>query len=175
MPPTHQTVRLSRGRHTGPKDGTCVMELASMLAGEPFSDRPACACPVTAALLRAYNDAVDDRRRQTLFGVAAEVVDTAPAPDVLARRVDHLLAWALARTGRGHAWRRFLLRASVRAEDWDTLGRETVRTLGRLDDHRHLQVHALVRELLAIGAPPPAPADAAVRPAPAPPAAPATA
>ena len=148
---SHQTTRLARGRHSGPRRGTCVMELASLLAGEPFSDRPQCACPLTAALLRAYNDAVDDRRRQTLYGVAADVVDTAPGPEILARRVDHLLAWSLERTPRARAWRRYLLRACVRAEDWDSLGQETVRNLGRLDDRRHLKVHALVRELLAIG------------------------
>ena len=32
---THQTVRLTTGKHTSPSDGACVMELASMLAGEP--------------------------------------------------------------------------------------------------------------------------------------------
>ena len=51
--PTHQTVRLSRGKHASPRSGACVMELASMLAGEPFSDRPDCACPVIGAFLRA--------------------------------------------------------------------------------------------------------------------------
>ena len=151
---SHQTVRLARGRHAGPRGGTCVMELASMLAGEPFSDRPQCACPVTAALLRAYNDAVDDRRRQTLYGVAAEVVDTVPDTTTLGRRVDHLLAWALGHTPRRRVAKRYLLRASVRAVAWDSLGPETVRAVGRLDDRRHLQVHALVRELLAIGEPP---------------------
>jgi len=39
-PVTHQTIRLSRGKHSSPEEGACVMELASMLAGEPFSDHP---------------------------------------------------------------------------------------------------------------------------------------
>src|SRR6478752_1626750 len=60
MKDMHQTVRLARGRHAGPHGGTCVMELASLLAGEPFSDRPASACPVIGGVLRAYNDADDD-------------------------------------------------------------------------------------------------------------------
>ena len=34
--PSHQTVRLARGKHSSPRDGVCVMELASMLAGEQF-------------------------------------------------------------------------------------------------------------------------------------------
>jgi hypothetical protein len=131
------------------------MDLASMLAGEPFSDRPACACPVTAGLLRAYNDAVDDRRRQTLYGVAAEVVDSHPPPEILGRRAGHLATWGRAQAGRMHWWRRFLISTCVRADDWDALGHEVVRSLGRLDDRRHLQVHAVVRELLAIGGPRP--------------------
>jgi hypothetical protein len=39
------------------------MELASMLADEPFTDRPATASPVIAAFLRTYNDGIDDARR----------------------------------------------------------------------------------------------------------------
>src|SRR4051812_3696389 len=64
--PTHQTVRLSRGKHSSPAQGVCVMELASMLAGESFNDRPACVDPVIGGLLRAYNDNVDGERRQDL-------------------------------------------------------------------------------------------------------------
>jgi hypothetical protein len=44
---------LKTGNHGAPKRGTpleqveaCVMELTSLLAGEPFSDTPECACPV---------------------------------------------------------------------------------------------------------------------------------
>ena len=52
------------------------MELASMLAGERFSDRPRSVCPVIAAFLRTYNDRVDDELRQDLYGFAAEAVGT---------------------------------------------------------------------------------------------------
>lgn len=75
-PTSHQTVRLDRGRHATPDDGACVMELASMLAGERFTDHPRSVCRVIAALLRAYNDQVDPRRRQDLYGCAAIVVDS---------------------------------------------------------------------------------------------------
>src|ERR1044072_7923842 len=64
---SHQTVRLSQGKHRDPDHGACVMELSSMLAGEPFSDRPRCVDPVIAAFLRTYNDGLDDRRRQDLY------------------------------------------------------------------------------------------------------------
>jgi hypothetical protein len=62
--PNYKTVKLSRGKHTSPDDGVCVMELASMIGGEPFSDQPRSVCPVIGAFLRAYNDCIDDRRRQ---------------------------------------------------------------------------------------------------------------
>ena len=62
---SHQTVRLSRGRHQGPDQGACVMELASMLAGEPFSDHPGSACPVIGAFLRAYNDGLPTTAART--------------------------------------------------------------------------------------------------------------
>ena len=69
-PVTHQTVKLSKGRHDSPDEGACVMELASMLAGEPFSDLPASVCPVIGSCLRAYNDWIDDDLR----GVAVEIL-----------------------------------------------------------------------------------------------------
>ena len=72
-PASHQTVRLSQGKHRDPDHGACVMELASMLAGEPFSDRPRCVDPVIAAFLRTYNDGIDDRRRQDLYPLAAAI------------------------------------------------------------------------------------------------------
>jgi hypothetical protein len=58
-----QTVRLARGRHRSAEDGACVMELASMLAGERFTDRPKSVCPVIAAFLRGYNDALPECER----------------------------------------------------------------------------------------------------------------
>jgi hypothetical protein len=50
------------------------MELASMLAGERFSDHPRSVCPVLAMVLRAYNDGIDDERRQDLYTYASIVV-----------------------------------------------------------------------------------------------------
>ena len=43
---SHQTIKLSKGKHSSPRDGACVMELASMLAGEKFTDHPESVCPV---------------------------------------------------------------------------------------------------------------------------------
>ena len=73
---SHQTVRLARGRHAKPAEGACVMELASMLAGERFTDKPRCADPVIAAFLRAFNDRLGHAERQLLRPYAAAVVHT---------------------------------------------------------------------------------------------------
>jgi hypothetical protein len=72
----HQTVRLSRGNHASAQEGACVMELASMLADESFTDQPKSACPVIGMVLRSYNDGLDDRRRQDLYAYASAVIGT---------------------------------------------------------------------------------------------------
>jgi hypothetical protein len=77
MPTTsHQTVVLRPGRHRGPEDGACAIELASMLAGERFSDHPKSVCPVIAAFVRPYNDRVGPLLRNDLYEIAAMVVGT---------------------------------------------------------------------------------------------------
>ena len=52
---------LSRGGHRSPRKGACFMELASFLAGEPWSDHPSCTHPLLASLARDVNDHVDPR------------------------------------------------------------------------------------------------------------------
>src|SRR5919206_2866473 len=97
--PTHQTVRLSAGRHRSPHAGACVMELASMLAEEPFSDRPGSTSPVIGAFLRTYNDGLDDDRRQDLYPLAALIVGTAGARAVEEERASRCLAFSRALGG----------------------------------------------------------------------------
>jgi hypothetical protein len=94
---SHQNVRLGPGRHPRPGKIVCVMELASMLAGERFGDRPPSVCPVIGAILRVYNDNVDDCRRQDLYRFAADVVDTRRDYAVQRLRADAALEWAIAR------------------------------------------------------------------------------
>lgn len=65
-----------------------------MLAGESFSDRPRSASPVIAALLRTYNDGLDDRRRQDLYPLAAVIVGTAGNRSVESERVSRCLEFA---------------------------------------------------------------------------------
>ena len=57
---------LSRGRHRTPRKGACFMEMASYLAGERWSDHPACTHPLLATLARDVNDHVADASRSRL-------------------------------------------------------------------------------------------------------------
>jgi len=92
--PTYQTVKLSAGRHPAPHLGACVMELASMLAKEPFTDRPATISPVIGAFLRTYNDGLDDGRRQDLYPLASLIVGTAASRAVERERASRCLAFS---------------------------------------------------------------------------------
>ena len=47
---------LSAGAHEHVDEGACLMEAVSYVAGEPWSDKPTCACPVLGAFLRTWND-----------------------------------------------------------------------------------------------------------------------
>ncbi|HVL97530.1 MAG TPA: hypothetical protein VM266_16865 [Solirubrobacteraceae bacterium] len=118
---SHQTVRLTRGRHPSPAGGACVMELASMLAHEPFSDRPRCVDPVIGAFLRAFNDRLDHRRRQELRPYAAAIVGTRGRRHDRRRRRDLCLAYASGsrRAGPRVRARLFLLIGAGAALDLD--------------------------------------------------------
>jgi hypothetical protein len=106
---SHQTVRLSRGKHSSPEEGTCVMELASMLAGEEFSDHPRSVCPVIGSFLRTYNDLIDDDRRQDLYAYAARVVASRSTKVAERQRAARCVEWLEEPTGRtllpGTTWR----------------------------------------------------------------------
>jgi len=65
---------LSRGSHMTYAMGTCVMELASVLAGEPFSDRPECIHPTLAKVARMVNDQVGDDERQRLVPLLPQMM-----------------------------------------------------------------------------------------------------
>lgn len=81
---------LSRGRHLDPADGGCLMEIASVLAGERWSDSPRCTHPVLAAVARLVNDAVSDTARPQLAGMVPDLVGAVgdrctTAPDLVVR------------------------------------------------------------------------------------------
>jgi hypothetical protein len=65
---------LGRGRHRTPNKGACFMELASYLAGERWSDHPACSHPLLAALARSVNDRTSDAARPRLAVLVPAVI-----------------------------------------------------------------------------------------------------
>ena len=66
---------LSRGRHRNARRGACFMELASVLAGERWSDHPPCTHPLLAQLARQVNDSMTDQGRRSLPPLVPSVVD----------------------------------------------------------------------------------------------------
>jgi hypothetical protein len=65
---------LSRGKHRSPRKGACFMEFASLLAGERWSDHPACTHPLLAAVARHVNDYTTDAGRSRLAGLIPSVI-----------------------------------------------------------------------------------------------------
>ena len=65
---------LSRGKHRNPRKGACFMEFASLLAGEPWSDHPACTHPLLAAVARHVNDFTSDAGRARLAELIPSVI-----------------------------------------------------------------------------------------------------
>jgi hypothetical protein len=65
---------LSRGKHRNPRKGACFMEFASLLAGERWSDHPACTHPLLAAAARHVNDYTSDAGRPRLVTLIPSVI-----------------------------------------------------------------------------------------------------
>lgn len=164
---THQTIKLSKGKHSSPEEGACVMELASMLAGEPFSDHPASVCPVIGSFLRAYNDSIGDDRRQDLYAYASDVVGSRAGLGIQRERAERLVDWAIEM--QQSRWTRLLPLSRLRAvglrrqPSVHAIGTYAVHAIPKHTDHSHAEALVLLEDLLAIGsgsAPPmPAPAE----------------
>jgi hypothetical protein len=126
------------------------MELASMLAGEPFSDHPRSTCPVIGAFLRAYNDGLPEDRRQDLYEYAAKVVGT--SADRRARRVRArmCLEWLAEQTPGG----RRPSRLSLMMAGWSlgAVGRTAARA-ARTSADSHRSVLDLVDRMIELGRP----------------------
>ena len=57
-----------------PLKGACLMELASYLAGERWSDHPACTHPLLASVARLVNDHTSDQGRPNLAELIPSVI-----------------------------------------------------------------------------------------------------
>src|SRR5437764_3689978 len=156
----HQTVRLAAGKHSSPKEGACVVELASLLAGESFSDPPLSVSRPIAAFLRRYNDMLDATRRQDLYEYAARVVGTAGSRHLENLRAERLARWAEEVRRRRRlsipAGVERLLRRGGGATDPESAARAAIRAVRRVSDATHAEVLDLIDELIEIGSPAPA-------------------
>jgi hypothetical protein len=158
--PNFQTVQLARGKHDSPEHGVCVMELASMLAGEPFTDHPKSVCPVIAAFLRGYNDSLCDTERRELYPYAAMVIGSASPPWARGERARRLIAWA--RPGRPARF----LRVLARLGRWAWIAPAAVEAAVRIEpDARPARVSELLESLLQVGGGAQAPATRITAPA----------
>jgi hypothetical protein len=153
--PRYQTVKLTKGKHTSPQHGVCVMELASMLAGEPFTDQPTSVSGALATFLRMYNDTVDDRRRQDLYAYASKAVGTAGSERAERDRVERLIGWAeeMRKRRSRHILRRVTGRTiGNKQKDPESAARCAIKAMGKVTDDTHVRALALVDELLEVDA-----------------------
>jgi len=156
-PATHQTIKLSKGKHSSPTSGACVMELASMLAGEQFTDHPRSVCPVIGSFLRAYNDSIDDQRRQDLYAYASKAVGSRTSAVGEQTRAEFLNSWAAQLQSR--RWHHRLLPPQMRAAvlqhrpPAEASGTHAVHSIRRHTNETHAAVLQMLDALLAIGAP----------------------
>ncbi len=148
-----EDLKLSRGSHQSPQQGLCVMELASLLAGERFSDHPASVCPVIGSVMRSYNDASNDVRRADLYPYAARILGTRSTLEVSERRRERVIAWA--REGRvTRRLPRWRAGSGLPEACRKTAGAIAMGAIRHHNDRTHERVLALLDELIEIGRPP---------------------
>src|SRR4051812_23881184 len=73
-PRPDRTPWIGAGRHQGPEASICLMELASMRAGESFTDHPRCVHPTLASLTRLVNDSLTGDPRQGLVALLPQLM-----------------------------------------------------------------------------------------------------
>ena len=78
---------LSGGHSQNDKHRMCVMEAVAYIAGEPWTDAPACACPVICAFMQAWNDSLPDAERTALLRpLIPRLVGTRSTKEIEVRR-----------------------------------------------------------------------------------------
>jgi hypothetical protein len=90
-------IDLRKGSHIIREDGVCAMEAAAWLAGEPHSDRPQCVCPVLAAFVIDWNDALpsDEDRNRILKPFIPKLVGSRSTAKVEEHRSYLALDWLI--------------------------------------------------------------------------------
>ena len=125
-----------------------------MLAEEPFSDRPATACPAVMGFLRGYNDGIGATLRQDLRGLATDLVGSRaddPTTRERARRI-HAFGRDLIGTRITFLQRPRLL-GGTSVAGCEAVG-YALAWRCRRSSARHHAVIAFVRELIGVEAPP---------------------
>lgn len=84
---------LSRGAHSGPSKGACIMEYVSFIAGEEWSDTPSCTHPVLALVAQRINDGLSEADRHMLLPLLPRLMGTNAGKDDNALSV-RLAVWA---------------------------------------------------------------------------------
>ena len=75
----------------------CVMAATSIVAGEEFTDRPHCVCPVITACLIRMNDSFDDdqARDECLSHLPWLIIGTRGRADSMIKRAFLFVSWAV--------------------------------------------------------------------------------
>ena len=92
-----EALSLKSGNHSPNDTQMCVMEAASYIAGEPWSDHPQCACPVITDFMISWNDSLpsDAERDRLLKPLIPLVVGTRSTPAVEEKRSYMALDWLI--------------------------------------------------------------------------------
>ena len=91
-----QVTTLKSGSHEPNDDANfCVMEAVAYVAGEPWSDHPACTCPVITAVMVSWNDSLpnDDDRARLLLPLIPALVGTRGSKALETRRANMTADW----------------------------------------------------------------------------------
>lgn len=138
---------LAAGRQAGRDGALCAMEAVAHLAGEPLSDRPACASPVISAFVRTWSDGLPQAARDgRILPLLPRLVGTRGSEPVERRRAGMVADWLV----RVHlpAW--FHL-AKLNVEADVLAGLPEIRDLGDLarlcDDLRRARKRAAIANL----------------------------
>jgi hypothetical protein len=87
---------LKSGSHQPNDDAAfCVMEAVAYVAGEPWSDHPACTCPLITAFMVSWNDSLpnDDDRARLLLPLIPVLVGTRGSKALETRRTNMAADW----------------------------------------------------------------------------------
>ncbi len=87
------TLVLTVGDHDAPAAGVCMLEAAAWMAGERWTDRPACVAVPLATMGRGLNDVLPDDQRQALRPLLPRLLGTSGRPEVDERASLLALDW----------------------------------------------------------------------------------